>query len=289
MPYLHTHDDTRLFYLDAGAGPPVVFIASAWLNSTMWEFQLPYFVDHGYRCIAIDRRGHGRSDVSWTGYDYDTLADDLALLLDRLNLQGVLLVGHSAGAGEVVRYLSRHGADRVSAIALVSGTTPFPMQTPDNPTGIERRLMETDMAVRTKDRAAWFAANADGFFGVGLPGVQVSPEFTQFLIRECLSCSVRATAAFFLTGFTTDLREELRTMAVPTLIVHGDRDVQAPLAICGQPTARLVAGSTLLVYENAAHGLFVTHADRLNADLLAFAEQHGLSTARTNPQTAITT
>jgi pimeloyl-ACP methyl ester carboxylesterase len=274
MPCIHTADNTRLFYTDAGSGTPVVFVASAWLSSQMWEFQVPYLADRGLRCIAYDRRGHGRSDWPWTGYDYETLADDLAALLNHLDLHEVSLVSHSAGAGEVVRYLARYGAARVARIAIVSGTTPFLMKTPDNPEGIDRSLMEADMAVRTEDRPKWFADHADSFFGIGLPGIGVSSEFTQFMITQCLQCSARATTEFFLTGFTSDLRRDLQTIAVPTLIIHGDRDVQAPIGLCGAKTAELVPQSTFVVYENAAHGLFVTHADRLNADLLAFVRAH---------------
>jgi non-heme chloroperoxidase len=279
MPYMHTRDNTELFYVDAGAGRPVVFVASAWFNSRMWELQIQHGVDQGFRCVAYDRRGHGRSDWPWTGYDYDTLADDLAGLIELLDLRDAVLVSHSAGAGEVVRYLSRHGADRVSGVAIVSGTTPFPMKTADNPDGIERHLMEADLTRRTKDRAKWFADNADSFFGNGLPTVAVSPECVQFMIRECLSCSARATSAFFLSGFTSDFREELRALTVPALIVHGDHDAQAPLAICGARTAQLVPHNTFLVYENAAHGLFLTHADRLNDDLCAFARAVSRQTA----------
>jgi pimeloyl-ACP methyl ester carboxylesterase len=270
MPFLETNDRTQLFYTDAGSGPPVVLIASAWLSSRMWELQVTALVDRGLRCITYDRRGHGRSDWPWNGYDYDTLADDLAALLERLDVRDAMLVGHSMGAGEVVRYLTRHGHERISRIVLVSATAPFPMQTPDNPGAIDRTLMEADMAVRTADRPKWFADNADGFFGVGLPGISVSPEFVQYLIRQCLNCSARAAAAVFLTGFTCDLRVEMQAITVPTLIIHGDHDAQAPLDICGRKAARLIPNNTLFVYENAAHGLFVTHAERLNTDLLNF-------------------
>ena len=142
MPYFNASDDTRLFYLDTRSGAPVVFVSSAWLNSRMWEFQIPYFVDQGFRCIAYDRRGHGRSDWPCTGYDYDTLADDLAGLLDHLDVHDAFLVAHSAGAGEIVRYVTRHRTGRVTGLAIVSGTTPFPMNTCDNPEGIDRALME---------------------------------------------------------------------------------------------------------------------------------------------------
>jgi len=262
----------RLFYTDAGTGTPIVFVASAWLDSRMWEFQIPYLVDHGFRCIAYDRRGHGRSDWSWDGYDYATLADDLGTLLEHLDLRDLTLVSHSAGCGEIVRYLTRHGAARVARVAIVSGTTPCLMKREDNPEGIDFELVKTDLAARTADRPKWFAENAAGFFGVDLPGVRVSPAFTEFMIRQCLDCSARATVQFFVTGFTSDLREELRSIDVPALIVHGDRDIQAPLELCAHRTARLLQRSTLRVYTNAAHGLFLTHADRLNADLLAFAD-----------------
>ena len=278
MPFIETRDRTRLFYTEGGTGNPVVLVASAWLSSRMWEFQMADLVDRGLRCIAYDRRGHGRSDWPWNGYDYDTLADDLAALLEHLDLRDATLVGHSMGGGEVIRYLTRHGANRVRRIALVSATAPFPMLTADNPIAIDRTLMEADMAVRTADRPKWFADNAAGFFGIGLPGVSVSAELTQFMIQQCLDCSARAAAAFFLTGFTTDLRADMRALTLPTLIVHGDHDLQAPIDICGRQAAQLVAGSTLVEYSNAAHGLFVTHADRLARDLVAFVNGRPEST-----------
>ena len=272
MPFIETNDHTQLFYTDGGTGKPVVFVASAWLSSRMWEFQMPHLVARGCRCIAYDRRGHGRSDWPWNGYDYDTLADDLAALLERLDLRHVTLVAHSMGGGEVVRYLTRHGAGRIERIALIAATLPFPMQTADNPDGIERSLMEADMAVRTADRPKWFSDNAEGFFGIGVPGATVSPELIRFMISQCLDCSARATAEVFLAGFTTDLRAELKKIAVPTLIVHGHHDRQAPIDICGRKTARLVPGSIFVEYDDAAHGLFVTHASRLNDDLSAFID-----------------
>jgi pimeloyl-ACP methyl ester carboxylesterase len=280
MAYVQSRDGLRLFHADAGTGTPIVFVASAWLDSRMWEFQVPYLVDRGFRCVAYDRRGHGRSDGSWDGYDYDTLADDLGALLDHLDLRNTVLVSHSAGSGEIVRYLTRHGTRRVAKIAIVSGTTPCLMKRDDNPDGIDIELVKTDLAARTADRPAWFAENAAGFFGAGLPGIRVSPEFTEFMIRQCLDCTARATVQFFLTGFTADLRDELRALDVPALIVHGDHDLQAPLELCGRRTARLVTRSALRVYENAAHALFMTHAEQLNADLLAFAEGLNCSPSR---------
>src|SRR4029079_11539926 len=216
MPYIQTRDGTRLFYSDGGTGRPLVFVASAWLDSRMWEFQIPYLVDHGFRCIAYDRRGHGRSDSSWDGYDYDTLANDLGILLDQLDLRDLTLVSHSAGSGEIVRYLTRHGSARVAQIVIVSGTTPCLMKRTDNPDGIDLELVDADLAKRTADRPKWFADNAAGFFGVVLPDIRVSPEFSEFVIRQCLDCSARATVQFFLTGFTSDLRDQLQALDIPT-------------------------------------------------------------------------
>lgn len=277
MPYIKTKDNVDLFYTDGGTGKPIVFVASAWLSSKMWELQIPYFVNEGYRCIAYDRRGHGRSDQTWDGYDYDTLAEDLTSVLETLDLRGVILVGHSAGCGEIARYLTRYGSDRVERIVLAGGTTPFPMKTPDNPIAVDYELMEADLAIRTADRAKWFADNANGFFGIGLPGISVSPEKVQFMIQQCLECSARATFAFFLTGFTSDLRKDLQVIDVPVLVIHGTHDMQAPFPLCGQRTAELLPQAELIVYENAAHGLFITHADRFNADVLAFAKNGAAS------------
>src|SRR5262249_18836295 len=170
----------------------------------MWEFQLPFLPGHGVRCVAYDRRGHGRSDSPWDGFDYDTLADDLAELLEQLDLRGVTLVAHSAGGGEAIRYLTRHGSGRVERIALVSTTAPFPMKTADNPEGVEWAVMEADLLARTADRPRWFARNAPEFFGIGLPGIEVSRELVELLVRQCLDCSPRAAAEFFLTAFKTD-------------------------------------------------------------------------------------
>ena len=198
MPYFASPaDGAQLHYVDYGPadGPVAVFVSSAYLGTEMWEFQMPFLIEQGCRCIAYDRRGHGRSDRPWEGYDYDSLADDLAALLEHLDLSGVTLVGHSAGCGEVVRYLTRHGSARVDRIVLASGTTPFPMKTADNPVGVDRIYMEADLAIRTADRAQWYTNNAASFFGIGLPGISVSPAQTKFMIQQCLECSPRAAYA----------------------------------------------------------------------------------------------
>ncbi|MED1203598.1 alpha/beta fold hydrolase [Heyndrickxia acidicola] len=230
MPFIETKDHTRLFYKDWGGDKPVVFISSLYLSSDMWEYQLPYLASQGLRCIAYDRRGHRRSDSPWDEYDYTTLADDLAELIEHLNLREVTLVGHSMGGGEVVRYLSRHGTDRVAKIALLSTSAPFPMKTEDNPIGIEKSVFNEGLNSIIKDRPKWLADNALPFFGVGLHGVSISPEFTQWMIQLCLQCSPKAVIECNHTIFTTDLREEMRQITVPALIIHGDHDQSAPSA-----------------------------------------------------------
>lgn len=243
------------------------------MNSEMWEFQIPYLISQGLRCITYDRRGHGRSDWPWDGYDYDTLADDVATLIEQLDLHEITLVGYSMGGGEVICYLSRHGADRIARIALLAATAPFPMKTANNPDGLDKSIVDVIVTNRTKDRPKWFADNAPPFFGVGLPDISVSPELMQWMVQMCLQCSPKATLETFHSVFTTDLRAEMSEITVPTLIIHGDADQSAPIGLCGRKSAQLIPDNQFIVYEGAAHGLFVTHADRLNADLLAFIKR----------------
>ncbi|GAA4607170.1 pimeloyl-ACP methyl ester carboxylesterase [Actinoplanes octamycinicus] len=269
MPYVTAKDGTALHYLDWGSGQPMLFVPSAWLPVQMWEHQLTDLTERGLRCVAYDRRGHGRSDAPWDGYDYDTLADDLAALVDHLDLRDLTLVGHSAGGGEVVRYLTRHGAHRVRGIVLLAATTPFPKRTADNPHGVPAELSAADAAYRAADRPRWNAERAASFFA--LDTNEVSPEQIEWFRDIIMRCTPRAHRATYATAFHTDLRDELRALRVPTLVLHGDRDEQAPLEVCGRRAAELVPGSELRVYQGAAHGLFVTHAARLNDDLHGFA------------------
>jgi non-heme chloroperoxidase len=274
MPYVTARDGTRLHYTDWGDGRPVVLLAAAMADSRMWEFQAPFLAGQGLRCVTYDRRGTGRSDAPWNGYDYDGLAADLADLLDHLDLQDVLLVGYAAGGGEAVRYLSRH-TGRVTGLALVASTTPFLLRAPDNPDGLDMALFEEiERAIRT-DRAAWLRSLTWPFFGgadADPANPPLSPRLAAWLTDLALDTSPRAAVEIYRTLFTTDQRAELAALTVPTLVVHGTADLGAPYALCGPRTARLVPDSTFLTYEGAAHGLFATHADRLNADLLEFAK-----------------
>lgn len=272
MPYFEGSDGTSLFYTDWGQGKPVVFVSGAWLASSSWEFQMLPLSERGLRCVALDRRGHGRSDWVGHGYDYDTLADDLAALLDRLDLREVTLVAHSMGGGEVIRYLTRHGHDRVSRVVLISVTAPLAIQRPDNPGGIPQTLFDASLADRTGDRPRWMAQNAQAFFGTHL-GNKVSSELIEWTVQRCLDCSAKAAVEVIRTGFCTDLREEAAALPVPALIIHGDADASAPIAICGRPLVDLVPDHRYKEYAGAAHGVFITHAEQINQDILDFVKE----------------
>lgn len=275
MPFFETNDHTSLYYRDWGTGKPVVFVSSWSYSSPMWEYQMVPLSEHGLRCIAFDRRGHGRSDDPGRGYDIDTLADDLATLIEQLDLYEVTLVGHSNGCDEIVHYLARHGEKRVIRIALISTTTPFLRRTEDNPQGAPIAYFETHLAQIRADRPLYMENGAIKFFGLGSawPNSElISPEMVQWAVRLIMDCSPHAILACRRTFNETDFRSDLRSLTVPTLIIHGDNDQSAPLELCGRRTAQMISGSQFLVYEGAAHGLFLTHRDRLSKDLLSFIQ-----------------
>jgi non-heme chloroperoxidase len=269
MPFIETGDGTSLYYQDWGKGKPVVFSHGGAVGGDMWEYQMVYLASQGLRCIAHDRRGCGRSSQPGYGYDFDTFADDLRALIEKLDLHEVTLVGHSIGGGEIARYLSRHGAGRISRIVLVASVTPFLVKTADNPDGIDKSVFEHSVAQLSKDRPHYFAATAPAFFGAESDS-SVSPELLQWGIRLVLRASLKATIDMIHAQSGADFRPDMRAFTVPTLIIHGDRDQSAPIELSGRRTARLIAGSELKVYPGAPHGLMFTHTDRLNADLLTF-------------------
>lgn len=270
--FVETGDGTRLFCKDWGTGKPALFVAPWALNSDWWEYQMTYLAGQGVRCIAYDRRGHGRSSQPGHGYDFDTLADDLAAVIERLGERDVTLVGHSMGTGEIVRYLSRHRATgRVTRVVLVAPITPFTLKTPDNPDGVERSVLETGRMALSKDRPARIAEAAPAFFGAPKNPVSAAMMewWTDMIVQQC---SLRVMLDLHRVFTETDFRPDLRTITVPTLIIHGDSDTSTPLDFTGRRTARLIAGSQLKVYEGAAHGLPITHMERLNADLVEFVK-----------------
>lgn len=263
-------DGETLFYRDSGGqGAPVVFVHSWGLSSSMWQYQQLALQAAGLRCIAFDRRGHGRSSPATSGYQLDTLADDLAAGLAHLDLRDVTLVAHSIGCAEVLRYVARHGSSRIARICLLGPTTPVVRQLPDNPAGMPLAAFEATWATWGIDFPAWAAENEPPFF-VPETSAAMRAWFVSELLRTPIDVAIATQRAVVLS----DQRPDLAAIDRPTLILHGDRDVSAPLAL-GQYTAAGIAGARLEVYEGAPHGLFVTHADRVNRDLLAvIGEKH---------------
>lgn len=269
--FIEAADGTNLFFRDWGVGRPLIFVAPWGLNSAWWEYQMADLAGRGLRCVAYDRRGHGRSGEPSHGYEFDTLADDLAAVVEQLDLRDVILVGQSLGCGEAVRYLSRHGSSRISRVVLVSTITPFVLKTDDNPDGVERATLEYVRKVLSKDRANPIAAAAPSFFGA--PKNHVSQEIMDWWVRMMVDgCSLKVMVDLQHMFTETDFRPELRRISVPTLLIHGDNDTSTPIETTARKTVPLIPGCQLKVYEGAAHGLPITHAEVLNADLLAVAK-----------------
>ena len=270
LPYLAANDGTALYYKDWGTGKPVLFVASWAMSSDLWQYQMVPLVEQGLRCIAYDRRGHGRSSQVGHRYDYDTLADDLAAVIDQLDLHDLTLVGHSMGPGEMVRYLTRHGTDRVRKLVFIAPTTPFMKQTSDNPEGIPGALFEQTREIWRKDFPKWLADNKRPFV---MP--DTSEELLQWGIDQMLQASMLAVIECNKAVVETDFRAELPRINLPTLIIHGTTDMSAPLALTGQRTAQLMPNNELKIYEGAPHGVMLTHVERLNNDLLEFIRREG--------------
>lgn len=267
LPFIKTNDGIELFYRDWGTGAQVVFLAPWGLHSDCWEYQMADLAEQGFRCIAYDRRGQGRSTEPREGYEFDTLSDDLNAVIEQLHLQNVTLVGQSLGCGEVVRYLSRHGSRRLARMVLVAPITPFMLKTADNPDGIESAYLEKVRQVLRTDRAHAIAAAAPAYFG---ERNTVSPEMMDWFVKMLQQCSLRVLLDLQQMFTTTDFRQELARITLPTLIIQGDNDTSAPIELTGRKTASLIRGSQLKVYEGAAHGLALTHTQRLNRDLVEF-------------------
>ncbi len=275
MPYIETNDHTSLYYRVWGTGAPVVFVSAWSFHGAMWEYQMHALCEQGLCCIALDRRGHGRSDDPGRGYDSDTLADDLGTLLTQLDLHNVTLVGNSMGCCEIARYLSRHGSDRVARVVFISTASPFIARTEDKPDGVPQSYQDMHAQALHTDRIRYFQDGAIKYFGLGstwpLPPL-ISSELVQWAINMGLESSPRAIIECQRSHWSTDFRPDMRALNVPALLIHGDKDQSAPLDFCACRTAQLIEGSELKIYEGAAHGLFLTHRERLNSDLLAFIQ-----------------
>lgn len=273
MAYLTLKDGCRYYYKDWGKGQPVVFSHGWPLSSDAWENQMFFLAQKGYRTIAPDRRGHGRSDQTWEGNNMDTYADDLAQLIEHLDLHDAVLVGHSTGGGEAVRYLTRHGSARVAKLVLVSAVPPLMVKTEDNPDGIPLEVFDNFRKNVLEDRAQFFMDVPSGPF--------YNKKASDGLIRAWWQQGMLAgfkNVYDCIKAFSeTDFREELQRIEVPTLVVHGDNDQVVPLEISGKKSAALIPNATLKVYVGASHGIPDLDKEQLNADLLSFISEGRVS------------
>jgi non-heme chloroperoxidase len=265
-----TADGTELYYKDWGDGPVVLFCHGYPLSSDAWEDQMIFLVQHGFRVVAYDRRGFGRSSQPSQGYDYDTFADDLATVIEALGLKSVTLVGHSMGGGEVARYIARHGENSIARAGFVSAVTPFLLKTQDNPTGAPKALFDTFRAAVQANRSQWNRDVSVPYYSFNRAAAKPSDGLRDNYWRQGQATGMLAAYRALGAFSETDFRADLRKITVPTLIVHGDDDQIVPLEISGAVTAKLVPHAKLIVYKGGSHGLLHVNKDRLNADLLTF-------------------
>jgi non-heme chloroperoxidase len=286
MSTIKTKDGATIFYKDWGSGQPVVFSHGWPLNADAWDEQLYFFASNGYRAIAHDRRGHGRSSQTWTGNDMDTYADDLAALVKALDLKDAIHIGHSTGGGEVTRYIGRHGTTRVAKAVLVDAVPPGLVKTAKNPDGMPMEVFDQLRAALKADRSQFWKDFSVPFYGGNRAGAKVSQGILDAFWR--LSMQAGFVGAYeCITAFSeTDFTDDLKKFDVPTLVIHGDDDQIVPINVGGLRSSKMIKGATLKVYKGAPHGLMSTHAEQFNNDLLEFARQQP-ETATSARRTAV--
>lgn len=270
MSTFRLQDGTDIYYKDWGTGQPILFSHGWPLSSDMWDAQMLFFAERGYRTIAFDRRGFGRSGQPWSGYDYDTLADDIAELIEHLDLYDVVLIGFSMGGGDVTRYIARHGTGRVAKLVLLSAVTPMFGKTADHD-GPDASVFEGIAAGIRKDRSQFLDEFAVPFFGTN-HGTVASPGVFKQALGIALQASIKATLDCVTSFSKTDFRPDMSKIDVPTLVIHGDDDQIVPFEATGKLAAQMIAGSRLSVYPGAPHATAITHADAVNRDIAAFLE-----------------
>lgn len=273
MSILSTDDGTQIFYKDWGTGQPIVFSHGWPLSSDDWDNQMLFFLSHGYRVIAHDRRGHGRSTQTPDGHDLDHYADDLAALTEHLDLRDAVHVGHSTGGGEVVRYLARHGQSRVSKAALISAVPPLMVRTDANPEGLPKSVFDDLQAQLAANRSVFYRSLPAGpFYGFNRPGVQSDPAIVDNWWRQGMMGDALSHYDGIVAFSQTDFTEDLKKITVPTLVMHSRDDQIVPYVAAGPKSAELLQNGTLITYEDFPHGMPTTHADVVNADLLSFLQ-----------------
>jgi non-heme chloroperoxidase len=278
MNYIKTSDRqsgkaVKLHYQDFGQGQPIILIHGWPLSLEMWEYQINDLVEAGFRVIAYDRRGFGKSSKPYDKYDYDTLTDDLRTVIEELDLRNVVLVGFSMGGGEVVRYFAGYGGDRVSKVVLLGSVTPFLLKTGDNPNGVDQSVFDEMLKQMKDDRIGFLDSFGKTFFGVNLINKPVSVPLLEYYRMLASFCSPRAMQECAKAFSSTDFREDMAKVNVPTLVIHGDADKTVPIDATGKQAVQMIPDAKLIVYEGAPHGFFYTERQRLNRDLIAFMRE----------------
>ena len=276
MPFIQSiqidNEPVQIYYEDLGKGKPVIFIHGWPLSGSMWEYQITQLTQHGIRFITYDRRGFGKSDYPMNGYDFNTLAGDLKELMDELALTDVTLVGFSMGGGEIAKYFSLYDGAGVSQVVLISAVVPYMLQTDDNPDGVPQEVFDTMAKAMTADRPTFFEGFNKDFYSVSITNIPVTDSYLNNSLNKAMTSSPIATLACAKAFSSTDFREDVKTINVPTLIIHGDDDKTVPIKPTSEQTAQMISGSIYKVYEGAPHGLWFTHKEKLNQDLIDFIQ-----------------